>query len=443
MRRSLPNHSTLLLAVVLLSITGIASGEWRRSGLEGTIINSIAVDPSDSSIVYAGAQIAGLWKSTNAGQTWSPVNTGYTGDIASFLEVAPTLPSVLYVGSNAGVFQSVNSAATWAPRNNGLPSGGIVAMAQDPANPSKLWVSVNAPGGGVFRTSDGGFNWTARPLPVPSGTVATLTVNGSNIYAGWANVVFRSSDDGVTWSIPYADILPSAVQTIAVRPGETEAVVGLQQRGIWRSTLTPSRIWIDSSVGLTSRRISKIVVRPGNPGTLFASSNAGGVFRSSDGSHTWSPLMDGLANTDVASLAFDSRGRFLYAGTSDGVFVLDLETVGCGDAAALCLNHARFRVGVEWQVESQGTSGVANPVPLAEDSGSFWFFSPNNLELLVKVVDGRAFNGHFWVFYGALSDVAYTITVTDTTTGQVRTYVNAQGTVASRADTAAFPLPAP
>jgi hypothetical protein len=42
------------------------------------------------------------------------------------------------------------------------------------------------------------------------------------------------------------------------------------------------------------------------------------------------------------------------------------------------------------------------------------------------------------VFYGALSDVAYTVTVTDTTTGAVRTYVNAQGTVASRADTAAF-----
>jgi hypothetical protein len=77
-------------------------------------------------------------------------------------------------------------------------------------------------------------------------------------------------------------------------------------------------------------------------------------------------------------------------------------------------------------------------VPLTEDSGSFWFFSPNNLELMVKVLDGRFVNGHFWVFYGALSDVAYEITVTDTTTGQVRVYANAQGTVASRADTSAF-----
>ncbi len=436
MRRSLP-VPTFLLAAVLLSITGAASGEWRRAGLEGRIINSVSVDPSNPSTLYAGAQIGGLWKSTNAGQSWSPINSGYTGDIAPFFFVHPAAPSILYVGSNAGVFQSVNGGANWSPRNNGLPAGGIVAMAIDPANSSRLYVSVNAPGGGVFRSADAGFNWTSRPLPVPSATVATLTVLGSNVYAGWANVLFRSSDDGVNWSIPYGDV-PSPIQTIAARPGPTEVVLGLQQRGICRSTLTPAPGFIDSSAGLTSLRISKIVVRPGDSETLFAASNAGGVFRSSDGAHTWSPLMDGLANTDVASLSFDSSGRFLYAGTADGVFALDLDSVGCGDPSALCLNHGRFRVRVTWRVDSQGTSGVANPVPLAEDSGTFWFFSPNNLELLVKVVDGRAFNGHFWVFYGALSDVAYTITVTDTTTGAVRTYVNAPGTVASRADVAAF-----
>src|SRR4029079_13403603 len=150
---------------------------------------------------------------------------------------------------------------------------------------------------------------------------------------------------------------------------------------------------------------------------------------------------NGLANIDVAALAFDPSGRFLYAGTGDGVFVLDLNAVGCRAPFTLCLAHGRVKVRVTWEVVSQGTNGVATPVPLAEDSGAVWFFSPNNLELLIKVVDGRAFNGHFWVFYGALSDVAYTVTVTDTTTGAVRTYVNAQGTVASRADTAAVSPP--
>ncbi len=72
------------------------------------------------------------------------------------------------------------------------------------------------------------------------------------------------------------------------------------------------------------------------------------------------------------------------------------------------------------------------------DTGYFWFFSSNNIELVVKVVDGRAVNGKFRVFYGALSNVEYEITVTDSQTGDVRVYTNPAGLLASVADTAAF-----
>ena len=56
----------------------------------------------------------------------------------------------------------------------------------------------------------------------------------------------------------------------------------------------------------------------------------------------------------------------------------------------------------------------------------------------MKVLDGRAVNGHFWVFYGAMSNVEYTVQVRDTLTGAVRTYRNPPGQLASRADTEAF-----
>jgi plastocyanin len=108
------------------------------------------------------------------------------------------------------------------------------------------------------------------------------------------------------------------------------------------------------------------------------------------------------------------------------------------DALTLCLNGGRFQVRVNWQVPSQGTSGVGTGVGLTTDTGYFWFFSPNNIELVLKVVDGRPVNGMFWVFYGALSDVQYTITITDTATGAVKSYSNPQGKLASVADTAAF-----
>lgn len=125
-------------------------------------------------------------------------------------------------------------------------------------------------------------------------------------------------------------------------------------------------------------------------------------------------------------------------GTAAQIATIREGTCAAG-ATALCLNDARFKVEVSWSVPSQGRSGVGRALSLTSDSGAFWFFDSSNLELLVKVVDGRSFNGHFWVFYGALSDVEYRVTVTDTQQpGTSRTYLNRQGQVSSVADTAAF-----
>ncbi len=113
--------------------------------------------------------------------------------------------------------------------------------------------------------------------------------------------------------------------------------------------------------------------------------------------------------------------------------VPDVCTVG---ENTLCLSSERFRVEVEWQTDTD--SGQATAVPSSADTGFFWFFNSDNLELVVKVLDGRAINGHFWVFYGALSDVQYEITVTDTQTRRQKVFTNPQGQQASVGDTLAF-----
>ena len=109
------------------------------------------------------------------------------------------------------------------------------------------------------------------------------------------------------------------------------------------------------------------------------------------------------------------------------------------NANTLCLSGGRYAVRVAWNVPSQQRSGLGTAVPLGAGTGYFWFFEDTNVELVVKVLDGRAINGHTWVFYGALSNVEYRITVTDTDTGMVKTYDNPSGTLGSVADTAAFP----
>jgi hypothetical protein len=107
-------------------------------------------------------------------------------------------------------------------------------------------------------------------------------------------------------------------------------------------------------------------------------------------------------------------------------------------STALCLNGGRFRVEARWRVPTANQTGQATATPLTGDTGYFWFFSANNIELVVKVVDGRGFNQRFWVFFGALSNVEYEITVTDNVTGAVRVYTNPNGQLSSVADTAAF-----
>ena len=68
-----------------------------------------------------------------------------------------------------------------------------------------------------------------------------------------------------------------------------------------------------------------------------------------------------------------------------------------------------------------------------------WFFTPNNWEMLVKVLDGCSLNGHFWVFAAATTDVEYVLRVTDMQTGAVREYSNPLGNAAAAiTDTSAF-----
>jgi hypothetical protein len=102
------------------------------------------------------------------------------------------------------------------------------------------------------------------------------------------------------------------------------------------------------------------------------------------------------------------------------------------------LNASRFQIRVDWAVPSQGRTGIGTAQPITSDTGDFWFFTSANIELVIKVLDGRSINDHFWVFYGALSSVQYTIHITDTVTGATKTYTNPSGTLASVADTAAF-----
>jgi hypothetical protein len=208
--------------------------------------------------------------------------------------------------------------------------------------------------------------------------------------------------------------------------------------GVLKST-DSGTTWSYANNGLPSFvNVNALAVDPLSPSAVYAGTSYAGIFRSLDHGYSWTAVTRGLTHLGAFAIAIDEQGT-VYAGTGAGVFRLSKSDASCtGDLTTLCLNGGRFRVQVAWRALHIGTSGTGQGVPLTSDAGYFWFFTNNNVELVIKVVDGRPVNGHFWVFVGALSDVEYTITITDTQTGAIKTYQNPQGRLASIADTAAF-----
>lgn len=112
--------------------------------------------------------------------------------------------------------------------------------------------------------------------------------------------------------------------------------------------------------------------------------------------------------------------------------------IPCVDQYTLCLLNGRFQVRINWVNYNDNTTGRGIAIHLSGDSGYFWFFSDTNIEVVVAMLNGCAVNGNFWVKYGALTDVEYHMTVTDTVTGRVKTYDNPAHNLASVIDIFAF-----
>lgn len=93
---------------------------------------------------------------------------------------------------------------------------------------------------------------------------------------------------------------------------------------------------------------------------------------------------------------------------------------------AICLQNGRFRVQGTWS-DFNGGSGFAHLIKKNEGSGYAWFFNGNNYEMLFKLVDACSFNGNTWVSIAGLTNVAASLTITDTWTGKIYSQTNALG----------------
>ena len=152
----------------------------------------------------------------------------------------------------------------------------------------------------------------------------------------------------------------------------------------------------------------------------------GGRSRSASPSHVWaSPGF-----YEVALVVGDGS----VESTASLMFLVEAaEPAGAcvADAWTRCLGNSRYAVTVDWR-SAGGESGRGRVAPAGtNETGMFRFFDANNWEVLIKVLDGCAANGHAWVFGASTTDLGYVIRVTDTGTAAVREYRNEPGTPAA------------
>ncbi len=243
----------------------------------GGRISDIEVDPFDSSTWFIGVGSGGVWKTTNAGVTFTPVfddqPTYSIGDIA----IDPTRPDVVWVGTGenvsgrhvgwgSGVYKSTDGGSTW--RNQGLEtSEHIGKILVRPDDPDIVLVAAEGPlwseGGerGVYRSADGGASWT-RTLELDEHTGATDLefdpADPNTVYAatyqrrrhiwgfmagGPGSGIHKSTDGGLTWR-EVTEGLPSGDMGkigLAVTPADPDLVYATieskgGQQGFYRST---------------------------------------------------------------------------------------------------------------------------------------------------------------------------------------------------------------
>jgi photosystem II stability/assembly factor-like uncharacterized protein len=275
----------IFAAVCLLAFDAIAEEKpesvyaglpFRFIGPPGNRVSAVAGVPGDANTCYAGAASGGVWKSTNAGGHWKPVFDDQPAQSIGAIAIAPSDPNVVWVGTGEsfirsnvsignGVYRSTDAGATWT--HLGLEkTGRIPRIVVDPKNPDVALVAALGTcygpqqERGVYRTTDGGKRWE-RTLFVDEGTgVSDLAADASNpriVFAGawpieiktWGRKsggpgggLFVSKDGGATWKritehgLPDPPIGKVAVAVAPSDPRRVYALIETGQRGsLWRS----------------------------------------------------------------------------------------------------------------------------------------------------------------------------------------------------------------
>jgi photosystem II stability/assembly factor-like uncharacterized protein len=333
------------------------AGSWTTIQSVNMVRTDVKVDPTDAQIVYDAAFDKGILRSTNGGTNFvaassglgglgvrqievsstnmytfgvnadpfraprdtlafTLTNNGITNATINWVAVAPSSPATVYAGG-VGLFKSTDRGGTWTRTNDAaMGSATVFRIAVHPTNPQIVLAGTS---GGVFRTVDGGANWTLLNLGATVDSVTALSFAPSVSTTVYAAVnlssigpsVVKSTSGGDSFSPVNGGLGGIRVQSIAIHPTDANVVYLGGETGVFRTGDGAATLWAKSSTGLPSgHMVNNVLIAPDRPQILYAAGSLG-IFESVDGGNTWGSQV--LNNQPVGTLALAaSRSDTLY-----------------------------------------------------------------------------------------------------------------------------------
>jgi photosystem II stability/assembly factor-like uncharacterized protein len=371
-------------------------------GMHGKSVRALAIAAYDSNTLVVGA-LDGVFRSNDGGDNWKQISPPGHADIREIESIAldPKDPNVVYAGTWHLPWKTADGGATWNRINKGMiEDSDVFSLIVDSSNPSVMFASACS---GIYKSETAGASFSKiQGIPFTARRTRVLKEDPSNpsiVYAGTTEGLWKTSDLGKTWKrVSNPEVV---VNDVMIDPRDSNHVLLATDRSGVLASNDGAATWSASNHGYTHRYVTSIVADNKDPKTVFVGvvndREFGGVFVSHDGGMAWQQKSAGLGGRDVFTMQQASNGD-LVAGTNKGIFLLAHNASDWTPINSVVNEKSSFRLvlknGKKVRVESKtaSKSTLDARVSDVETSSSTWF-AATSAGLFSSTNQGKSWSG--------------------------------------------------
>lgn len=299
---------------------------WKTvKGMRGKSIRAFTMAPSNPDVLITGA-LDGVFRSNNGGEDWALISPPNHVDIRNIESVAvdPVDPLVIYAGTWHLPWKTSDGGLTWKIIKQGvIDDSDVFSIIIDPRNPAVVYASACS---GIYKSENAGETFR-KVQGIPSSARRTRVllqdpVRSNIVYAGTTEGLWKTVDSGKVWKrVTGANII---VNDIIIDPQQPDKVMMATDRSGVMVSSDAGANFTASNRGFSHRQVTTLLVDRNDSSRIYAGlindKDFGGVFNSTDSGRTWKQISNGLAGRDIYALRQSPSGE-IVAGTNRGIFV--------------------------------------------------------------------------------------------------------------------------